>query len=68
MTDGISMPIDKLLLTAEEAAESLGVGRSTVYDLMRLGHLSSVKIGRARRIPVAALHRFARQLAGEDEA
>ncbi|WP_228507278.1 helix-turn-helix domain-containing protein [Plantibacter sp. VKM Ac-2880] len=62
------MPIDKLLLTAEEAAESLGVGRSTVYDLMRLGRLSSVKIGRARRIPVAALHRFAGQLAAEDQA
>lgn len=68
MTDRIIMPIDKLMLTAEEAAESLGVGRSTVYDLMRLGHLSSVKIGRARRIPVAALHRFAAQLAGEDQA
>ena len=61
------MPVEKLLLTAEEAAESLGVGRSTVYDLLRLGHLSSVKIGRARRIPVAALHRFTKHLAGEDQ-
>lgn len=58
--------MEKLMLTAEEAAESLGVGRSTIYDLMRLGQLSSVKIGRARRIPVSALHRFARALSGEE--
>jgi len=46
--------MDKILLTAEEAAEALGVGKSTVYDLMRLKLLRSVRIGRARRIPAAA--------------
>ena len=28
--------MEKILLTAEEAAEVLGVGKSTVYDLMRM--------------------------------
>jgi excisionase family DNA binding protein len=46
--------VDKLLLTAEEAADVLSVGRSTVYDLMRLRLLRSVKVGRSRRIPAAA--------------
>ena len=55
--------MDKLMLTPEEAAEALGVGRSTVYDLMRLQEIPSVKIGRSRRIPVSALRDFAERLA-----
>lgn len=46
--------MEKLLLTPEEAAEVLNVGRSTVYDLMRLRLLQSVKLGRSRRIPAIA--------------
>ena len=55
--------MDKLMLTPEEAAEALGVGRSTLYDLMRLQEIPSVKIGRSRRIPVSALLDFADRLA-----
>jgi excisionase family DNA binding protein len=42
----------------EEAARLLGVGRSTVYDLIRSGRLRSVKIGRRRLIPRDALDRL----------
>ena len=38
-----------------EAARLLGVSRETVYVLMRSGQLRSVRLGRARLIPVAAL-------------
>ena len=38
-----------------EAAELLGVCRDTVYVLMRAGRLRSVKVGRARLIPLAAI-------------
>lgn len=55
--------MDKLMLTPEEAAEALGVGRSTLYDLLRLQEIRSVKIGRSRRIPVSALRDFAERLA-----
>jgi excisionase family DNA binding protein len=55
--------MDKLMLTPEEAAEALGVGRSTLYDLLRLQEIPSVKIGRSRRIPVSALRDFAERLA-----
>jgi excisionase family DNA binding protein len=47
-----------LLLTPEEAAEALRVGRSKVYDLMRSGALRSVKIGGSRRISAIALAEF----------
>ncbi|MDG4772691.1 helix-turn-helix domain-containing protein [Solwaraspora sp. WMMD792] len=38
-----------------EAAALLGVCRDTVYVLMRAGRLRSVKVGRARLIPVTAI-------------
>lgn len=38
------------MLTVEETAELLKVGRTTVYDLIRTGRLRSVMIGRLRRI------------------
>lgn len=47
-----------LLLTVEEAARRLGIGRTIAYGLVATGHLESVKIGRLRRVPVDALSRF----------
>lgn len=40
------------------AAEMLGVCRDTIYVLMRSGRLRSVKVGRARLIPLAAIGEF----------
>lgn len=42
----------------EEAAKMLGIGRTYVYELIRSGDLESVKIGRARLVPAAALDKF----------
>jgi len=50
--------MEKLLLSPAEAAAHLSIGRSKVYELMRLGQLRSVKIGALRRIPQAALADF----------
>jgi excisionase family DNA binding protein len=47
-----------LLLTPEEAALALRVGRSKVYELIRAGALRSVKIGGSRRISSATLADF----------
>jgi excisionase family DNA binding protein len=44
-----------VLLTVEEAADALALGRTKVYELLDAGALRSIKIGRARRIPVEAL-------------
>jgi len=45
-------------LTAAEAAKHLGVGRTTVYRLMGEGMLTSIKIGRCRRIPIASIAEY----------
>jgi len=54
----------RLLLTPEEAAVVLGVGRTTLYGLLAAGALASVQIGRPRRVPVAALDRYVEGLVG----
>ena len=48
----------KLLLTVPEVARRLGMGRSFVYQLVSKGEIPSIKLGRARRIPVSALEKF----------
>jgi len=55
-------PIPATLLTVEQAAEALAVGRSTLYQLLQAGQLRSVKIGRCRRIPRQSLDEFVRGL------
>jgi excisionase family DNA binding protein len=47
--------IPRLLLTVEQAAEVLGVGRSTMYALVLSDTVESIHIGRLRRIPADAL-------------
>ena len=48
----------RLLLTIRETADALGLGRSTVYELITAGELEVVRIGRSARIPVAAVEQF----------
>jgi excisionase family DNA binding protein len=48
----------RLLLTIPEAAEALGLGRSTLYELIAAGRLEVVHIGRSARVPVDALGSF----------
>jgi excisionase family DNA binding protein len=56
------MPV-RVLLTVEEAAEQLGIGRTLAYKLVKHGEIESVRIGRLRRIPADAVHEYARRLA-----
>lgn len=50
-----------LLLTVPQAAAMLSLGRTTVYELIGSGELETVVIGRARRVPVAAVVEFVEQ-------
>jgi excisionase family DNA binding protein len=52
----------RLLLTVEQAAHRLGIGRTLMYALVRDGTVESVQIGRLRRIPADALSRYVDQL------
>lgn len=46
------------LLAVAEAAARLGVGRTTVYELITAGEIRSVKVGRRRLIPATALNEY----------
>ena len=53
---------DRLLLTPEEAAQVLRLGRTTVYALMKAGDLHPVHIGRSCRLSRSELERYVRGL------
>jgi excisionase family DNA binding protein len=59
--------MEKLLFRPKEAAQMLGIGRATLYDLMRSGRLRSVKDGSMRFITRDALHAYVRQLEAQAE-
>jgi excisionase family DNA binding protein len=44
-----------LLLTAEEAADELRIGRTRMYALIKSGEVVSVKVGGSRRVPYREL-------------
>lgn len=47
-----------VLLTVDEAARRLRIGRSLLYRLIASGDLESVKVGRLRRIPADCLPEY----------
>jgi excisionase family DNA binding protein len=53
---------ESLLLTPEEAARLLRIGRTTVYALMKAGDLRPVHIGRSCRLARAELERYVNRL------
>jgi excisionase family DNA binding protein len=50
--------VERKSVRPNEAAEILGVCRDTVYVLLRSGRLRSVKVGRARLIPLSAIEQL----------
>ncbi|WP_309110196.1 helix-turn-helix domain-containing protein [Actinosynnema sp. CA-248983] len=53
------------LYRVEEVARALRIGRTKVFDLIRAGELTSVKIGGSRRIPVSSVREYLSRLIGE---
>lgn len=53
---------DRVTFTVDEAAQLLGISRSTAYECIRTGELPSVKFGRRVLVP---RHRFQQMLDGE---
>lgn len=50
--------MDKKTLTVDEAAQLLGVGRSTAYEAVRRGEIPVVRIGKRLLVPMAALEKM----------
>jgi excisionase family DNA binding protein len=65
--DPLGTPLEaKLLLSVDEAATLMSLGRSIVYDLVMRQQIASIKVGRMRRIPVSALRDYVQQRLIED--
>ena len=54
---------ERLLLTVEEAADLLGIGKTLAWELVWNGVLPSVRLGRCVRIPLRALEDWIAQAA-----
>jgi len=54
-----------VMLTVEQAAEAIGIGRTTMFALVKSGDIESVLIGRLRRIHPAAIDNYLERLAAE---
>jgi len=57
---------DLQLYEVTDAMRMLRLGKTVIYELIRSGRLRSVKQGRSRRIPAAAIHDYLALL--EEEA
>lgn len=51
--------MDPLFVSITEAAKALGLGRTSVYELIRTGELETRKMGRRRLVTVASIKRLA---------
>ncbi len=56
------MEDSQLLLTVDEAARRLSIGRSQTYVLLMKGELESVKVGRCRRVVASAVSEYVERL------
>jgi excisionase family DNA binding protein len=52
-----STPV-KVLLTIDEAAQALSIGRTLLYELLMRKQIASIKVGRVRRVPLAAIDAY----------
>ena len=58
------MPM-RVLLTVEEAAERLHIGKTKTYTLVKSGEIESVLIGRLRRIHIDAINAYTARLVNQ---
>ena len=63
MTEQFSVveAIPGILLTVEDAAQRLRIGRTLMYGLIRSGEVESIPVGRLRRVPVECLDEYVKR-------
>ena len=47
-----------LLMSVSDAQDALGLGRNSIYALLRSGRLKSIRVGRIYKIPRTALEDY----------
>ena len=57
-----------ILVSVVEVARMLSIGRTIAWELVRKQKIKSVKIGRTRRVPIAAIQEYIERLTDEDAA
>lgn len=62
MADSYEPDPSLALLTVEEAARRLRIGRTTCFRLVLSGEIESVTVGRLRRVPVDAVLAYVSKL------
>ncbi len=58
----------RLLLTVPEAAETLAISRSKLYELISNGAIASIRIDGSRRVPLTTLEEYVSRLLAERTA
>ncbi len=53
------MNIEPVTISVNTAARTLGIGRTSIYALLKEGRLDSIKIGRRTLLTTASIHRLA---------
>ena len=59
---------EQLAVSVPEAAKRIGVSRNLAFQMAQRGELPSVRVGRRRIVPLAALNRWLEEQAGEASA
>lgn len=67
-TEGVNVNTNPILITVDEAAAMLSIGRTIAWELVRKRKIKSVKIGRTRRVPVIAIQEYIDRLLEEEVA
>ena len=49
---------EPICVRVNDAARMIGVGRTKLYELISSGEVETIKIGKAKRITTASLHRL----------
>jgi excisionase family DNA binding protein len=57
-----------ILVSVADAARMLSIGRTAAWELVRKQTIKSVKIGRMRRVPIAAIQDYIERLMDENAA
>lgn len=57
---------EPIFVKINDAARMIGVGRTTLYELIAANQLEVVKLGKSKRVTTASLHALVKQLRGSE--
>jgi excisionase family DNA binding protein len=62
MSDRVDLLQQPMLVTVDQVAKMLSIGRTAAWVLVRKNNIRSVKIGRTRRVPISAIQEYVQRL------